>query len=183
MTVNDPSVAKVFLHTGDCFLAVQPTLVTTVLGSCLAVTMHCPVRRIGVICHAFLPSCREVPARHRGDPQICRFVDTALGNMLQGLTRLRVSLQTLEVKIFGGAAGLADGLCERSAYNIGRRNVEAAQTILKSWGVTLRNQDVGGRVGRKIHFLTHTGEVWVKKLSGLDRTLVVEPSARYTVPG
>ncbi len=61
--------------------------------------------------------------------------------------------------------------------------MEAAQTILKSWGVTLRNQDVGGRVGRKIHFLTHTGEVWVKKLSGLDRTLVVEPSARYTVPG
>ena len=57
--MKENELPKVFLQTGDCFIGVQPTLVNTVLGSCLAVTMHAPKMGIGTICHAFLPDSSD----------------------------------------------------------------------------------------------------------------------------
>lgn len=156
---------NVFLQTGDCYLAVQPTMVTTVLGSCVAITMTYEEKGIGAICHAFLPDSHEA---HRGgrDPQVCRFVDTAIANMLQGMNKLRVPLQDLTVKVFGGASGLAVRTEGYSTYNVGRRNADAAKRVLKDWGLKIDTMDVGGSQGRKLYFLSHTGEVWMKRLNG-----------------
>lgn len=155
----------VFLQTGDCYLAVRPTLVTTVLGSCVAITMTHAKTGIGSICHAFLPDSGERHGTAR-DPQVCRFVDTAVANMLQGMNKLRVPLQDMTIKVFGGGSGLAVRTSEFNMYNVGHRNVEAAKRILSDWGLPIDTMDVGGNQGRKLHFLTHTGEVWLKRLAG-----------------
>jgi chemotaxis protein CheD len=156
---------SVFLQTGDCYLAVQPTMVTTVLGSCVAVTMTHPGKGIGAICHAFLPDSLEGQRRGERDPQICRYVDTAISNMLQGMNKLRVPISELQVKLFGGASGLAVRHTEHSTYNVGQRNVDAAKKMLSDWGLRVETMDVGGNRGRKIHYLTHSGEVWMKRLA------------------
>jgi chemotaxis protein CheD len=158
-------MSKVFLHTGDCFLAVQPTLVTTVLGSCVAVTMCSPRRGIGAICHAFLPESAEFDCDR--DPQPCRYVDTAVENMLSGLGRLGVARHELEIKVFGGASGMAGHGADLSGYDIGRRNQRAVDRALAAAGLTASRRDVGGRTGRKLHFVAHTGEVWLKRLDAL----------------
>ncbi len=157
---------KVFLQTGDCFFGVQPTLVTTVLGSCLAVTIHAPKQGVGTICHAFLPDSRE--GKHRLDPQICRFVDTALMNMLESLDKLGVPRRDLVIKMFGGSNGIALRGVESTSYNIGRRNVEMARRLLKFERLSVAVEDVGGNRGRKIMFQTHTGDIWLKRLHSLD---------------
>ncbi len=157
---------RIFLQTGDCFLAVQPTLITTVLGSCVAITLTSRDRGVGAICHAFLPNSEESRRRGERDPQVCRFVNTAIENMLQGMTKLGVSINTLQVKLFGGASGIAVRRVEDSSYNIGRRNVEMAHKILHNWGLDIESEDVGGSQGRKIHFLSSTGEIWMKRLTG-----------------
>lgn len=158
---------KVFLQTGDCFLGVQPTLVTTVLGSCLAVTVHAPKHGIGTICHAFLPDSSDV--RRKGcEPQVCRFVDTALMNMLESMDKLGVPRRELVIKMFGGSSGIAVQGIERSAYDIGRRNVEMARKLLRFSRLDIQVEDVGGNLGRKIMFHTQTGEVWAKKLKKAD---------------
>ena len=156
---------KVFLHTGDCYLAVKPTLVTTVLGSCVAVTLCEPKRQVGVICHAFLPDS----SKHTGDkdPQACRYVDTALENMLSGMTKLGIPLKSLEVKIFGGAGGINTTNSNQSAYSVGQRNVLMAKAILEAHGLRVANMNVGGNFGRKLHFLSHSGDVWLKRLKKL----------------
>ncbi|MDD3312695.1 chemotaxis protein CheD [Pseudodesulfovibrio sp.] len=160
---------KVFLQTGDCFIGVQPTLVTTVLGSCLAVTMHAPSRGIGTICHAFLPDSSE--DKRRGDPQICRYVDTALQNMLESLDKLGVPRRDLVIKMFGGSSGIAVRGMEWSSYNIGRRNIEMARKLLRFARLDVAVEDVGGSRGRKILFHTATGEIWLKRLRSVERAL------------
>lgn len=157
---------RVFLQTGDCFLAVQPTLVTTVLGSCVAITMTCKDRGIGAICHAFLPDSLDRHGRERKDPQVCRFVNTAIENMLQGMNKLGVPINSLQVKVFGGASGISVRRVEDSSYNVGRRNIEAAHKLLNNWGLKIDSEDVGGNLGRKLHFLSSTGEIWMKRLTG-----------------
>ena len=171
---------KVFLHTGDCFLAVQPTLVTTVLGSCVAVTMCSPRRGIGAICHAFLPESGEFDAEP--DPQPCRYVDTAVVNMLTGLARLGVAARELEVKVFGGASGMAGHGADLSGYDIGRRNLRAVERALAREGLEAAKKDVGGRAGRKLHFLAHTGEVWLKRLDSLP-SAVAQRRTRNSIGG
>lgn len=166
---------KVFLQTGDCFFGVQPTLVTTVLGSCLAVTMHAPDHGIGTICHAFLPDSSD--KRGGPDPQICRYVDTALQNMLESLDKIGVPRRDLVIKMFGGSSGIAVQGMESSAYNIGRRNVEMARKLLKFARLKVLVEDVGGHQGRKLMFHTQTGEVWVKRLRKMDAETLARGTA------
>lgn len=163
---------KVFLQTGDCFLGVQPTLVTTVLGSCLAVTIHAPQFGIGTICHAFLPDSSDMKKGHGPDPQICRFVDTALQNMLESIDKLGIPRRELVIKMFGGSTGIAVRGMENSSYNIGRRNVEMARKMLKFARLDIAAEDVGGAQGRKLMFQTQTGEIWLKRLKHMDKDLM-----------
>ncbi|SKA96577.1 chemotaxis protein CheD [Paucidesulfovibrio gracilis DSM 16080] len=157
---------RVFLQTGDCFFGVMPTLVTTVLGSCVAVTMYCPEKRMSAICHGFLPDSGEDRSA-RPDPQACRYVDTAVYNMLEAMYKLGARNSTLQVKIMGGAAGLSSSLDRGSNFRIGERNVNMARRILASEGIRISKMDVGGDKGRKVLFLTHTGEAWIKRLSSM----------------
>lgn len=155
---------KVFLQTGDCFFGVQPTLVTTVLGSCVAVTMHTPKMGLGTICHAFLPDSSDAK-RGGSEPQICRFVDTALQNMLETMDKVGVPRRDLVIKLFGGSTGIAVRGMEYSSFDIGRRNVEMARKLLRFARLEISVQDVGGNQGRKLMFNTHSGEVWLKRLN------------------
>ena len=155
---------KVFLQTGDCFIGIKPTLVTTVLGSCLAVTLHAPKMGIGTICHAFLPSSAEGKRSQHPEPQICRFVDTALQNMLETLDKIGVPRRELVVKMFGGSSGIAVRGMEYSSYDIGRRNAEMAKKLLKFNRLDITVKDIGGNQGRKLMFHTQTGEIWIKRL-------------------
>lgn len=166
---------KVFLQTGDCFMGVQPTLVTTVLGSCLAVTLHAPKLGIGTICHAFLPDSDDRPKKKRGEPQICRFVDTALQNMLESMDKIGVPRRDLVIKMFGGASGIAAQSMKHTTYDIGKRNIDMARKLLTFARLKIQSEDVGGNRGRKIMFNTHTGEVWVKKLHQKDKDMFGVP--------
>ncbi len=156
---------RVFLQTGDCFLGVTPTLVTTVLGSCLAVTIHAKNQGIGAICHAFLPNSCNSRQGEQGEPQVCRYVDTALQNMLESMDKIGIPRRDLTVKMFGGSSGIAVRGMKYNSYNIGRRNVEMARKLLKLAQLPIESEDVGGTQGRKLMFQTQTGEVWIKKLS------------------
>lgn len=156
------SYPKVFLQTGDCYLGVRPTLVHTVLGSCVAVTMCAPKRQVGAICHAFLPDSTKYDAKGK-DPQVCRFVDTALETMLASLGRLRITPGELVVKVFGGASGIMQGnRCDQ--YDMGGRNLAAVRDCLAVHGIKVARSATGGCQGRKLLFMTHTGDVWVKML-------------------
>jgi chemotaxis protein CheD len=164
--MKENELQKVFLQTGDCFIGVQPTLVNTVLGSCLAVTMHAPKMGIGTICHAFLPDSSDGKHRHGGEPQICRYVDTALQNMLETMDKIGIPRRELVIKMFGGGSGVAVNYAEpSSSYNIGRRNVEMAKKLLKFARLDIQAEDVGGAQGRKLIFNTGTGNIWIKKLN------------------
>ncbi len=158
---------RVFLHTGECFVGAKPTLVTTVLGSCVAVTMHCAKKRISTICHAFLPDSSDASGAG-DDSQPCRYVDAAVKVMFSSLKRRGADLEHLKVKIMGGALGLNNTLEGDSFFNVAARNVDMAEKALADLGVSVEATHVGGRLGRKLHMLTHTGEIWIKQLSATE---------------
>ncbi|HOP41774.1 MAG TPA: chemotaxis protein CheD, partial [Geobacteraceae bacterium] len=80
MILKPNSIPKIFLKPGEMHFAVNPTIVTTVLGSCIAVTMYSKELHTGAICHAILPE--ELMT---GDPY--RYVDSSIRAMLQRFQR------------------------------------------------------------------------------------------------
>lgn len=155
----------VYLKPGEMHLAVVPTVVSTVLGSCVSVTMFAPREKAGAICHGLLPSCLQQQGCGGGCVEGFRYVDCSIRRMLEAFRALKVRPAELQVKVFGGAdliAATRNG--SRSSPTVGRQNIDTALTGIEREGLTLITHDVGGSGGRKLFFFTHTGEVLLKRL-------------------
>jgi chemotaxis protein CheD len=152
------SLPSYFLKPGEMFVAEEPCVVSTLLGSCVAVTMA--GRGIGAICHALLPSCR-------GGEEECaerfRHVECAVAGMVEAFARRGVPTGAIEAKLFGGAEMFRTG----QAGSVGRQNIDRAGAMLAAAGIRVTAEDVGGERGRKILFCPHTGEVFMRRLNGM----------------
>lgn len=149
----------VTLRPGRVHFATAPAVVSTVLGSCVAVTMHCSRVGAGAICHALFPG--GVPA---GGDEAYRYVDRSVEAMVAWFARIGAGRGEIEVKLFGGAGadwGAAGG---PAPVDVGRSNVESALRTLGACGLRVAARDVGGTIGRKLYFLPHTGDVYMKRL-------------------
>ena len=151
-----------YLKPGQAFFSVKPAIVTTVLGSCLSLTMYHSQRRIGAICHAALPCFALGRRYHRGTPGKLQYVDTSIEWMLDQFEQNGITPRGLEVKMFGGAEMFPASPGSKTAITVGRDNIETALRILKAAGMDLKSWNVGGIKGRKLIFHTHTGEVFKK---------------------
>jgi len=162
MSSDGNTLPLLFLKPGEMVLSEEPLIVTTLLGSCVAVTMFSPRHRMGAICHALLPSCRkDLPCSH-GQSDSGKYVECAIQLMLERFAVHGVAKSEIEAKLFGGS-DMFDTSEGRTA-SVGRQNLEMALRLLEDQPVRLVTQDLGGKRGRKIIFHTHTGEVFLKRL-------------------
>lgn len=161
MTDESIEYEKYYLKPGElCFCRV-PTLVTTILGSCVAVTMFHTRLGIAAVCHAVQPVC---PRLGMECPEHCmkkyHYVSCVIPEMLHLMTAWGAGSDALEVKLFGGAAVLTTS----ADSSIGKQNIETARSVLKDMGLQLKARQTGGQHGRKLIFNTHTGEVLLKRV-------------------
>lgn len=154
---HDPRLPSVYLQPGELTVAEDPTVVSTVLGSCVSVTLHSPRRGFGAICHAMLP--------FGGAESDFRYVDWSLGYMLKCFDRFGIGRREISVKLFGGADMFETRGIPSRTLTVGQQNIGAALDLLKKEGLKPIARDVGGMQGRKLFFYPHTGEVFVKRLA------------------
>lgn len=161
---------QVHLKPGELIICQEPSLIVTVLGSCVSVTMFHRRSRLAAICHAMLPAPKssgavaEEASRHR-------YVSEVLPEMCEHYTQAGLKAEQVEVKLFGGGNVISMAEGSISERGIGSSNVRRAREILRAAGFTIRASNVGGTDGRKILFNTATGEVMHKHL-GYERTKV-----------
>jgi chemotaxis protein CheD len=154
----DDSLPGVTLHPGEVLMSDEPLAVTTILGSCIAVCMYDPMTSRGAICHASLPMA---PVVLHKEP--FRYADEAILYLLERFRRLGIPTSRLKVKVFGGADVLANS--RRDGYvTIGKQNTMAALETLGWQNIKPSVTETGGDRGRKLVFVTNTGEVYVKRI-------------------
>ena len=150
--VTDANGEKhVYLHPGRLHFAAEPTVVSTILGSCVAVCLYEPTIGVGGMNHYLLPQMLS------GEPT--RFGETANAMLLELFDRAGIRRSLLEAKVFGGASvgGMREG-------DLGARNAEMAFESLSANGISVAGKDVGGTRGRKLVFRTDSGAAWVRLL-------------------
>lgn len=151
-----PDLPAVYLKPGEVYFSDKPTLVTTVLGSCIAVTMFYHRLNLGAICHGLLPkgSCTDG----------FKYVDCSIREMVQRYDTYGINRSEIEVKLFGGSDMFDISERRDGCLTVGNQNVSMAIQVVEKEHLRLLTSDIGGSQGRKIHFKTHTGEVFLKRL-------------------
>lgn len=151
-----PDHKKIHMLIADGYILDKPTLVSTVLGSCVSVTFHCPEKKIGAIFHAILPVMPE-KEKEMWVKNNYRYVDSSIRHILWALNRRGVKPEQIEAKVFGGAQVNSGG-----GNSPGMTNIRVAVEILAELNIKILASDVGGRRGRNLIFVSDTGEVFVK---------------------
>ncbi|MBF0501740.1 MAG: chemotaxis protein CheD [Candidatus Riflebacteria bacterium] len=156
-------IPKIYMQPGELVFSSVPVEVTTVLGSCLAVTMFHLGTQVGAVCHALLPAGVCPKKVSEGCNPGFRFVNGALRVMFMAFESRGISPKEIQIKIFGGGDVL-EAVEGRVDPTVGRMNINEAWRCLNEIGVFPRAEDVGGPYGRKLLFFSHTGDVYVKCL-------------------
>lgn len=162
MKAGSEQFPLVHLRQSEACITKRPTIVSTLLGSCISVVMFHRKSRVGGICHALLPCCPDRTGCGRDCPELFRYVDCSIDWMLEDFSARLGNFSGLEVKLFGGGSLIEP---EQDTYQVGvgNKNVQMARKMFKRYRINPICQDVGGYVGRKILFYTHTGDVYVKR--------------------
>lgn len=122
------------------------------------------------MCHCLLASKPVHRRVEEDDSRKHAYVDTAFEQMLSFFRRGGIDLSELEVKLFGGADVLR---VLSGPKSVGKENLSAAQRVLAHHGLKLTASDIGGHVGRKVVFTTHTGSVQVHRMRSTDDQAIV----------
>lgn len=153
--MNEYSRSDYFLHPSSLLVSKDLQWVTTVLGSCVSVCFCDPKKKIGGINHYMLPYWN-------GDGlESPKYGNVAILQLLNKMYDFGVKKEDIVCKIFGGAEVLGE---QNSVFNVGQRNIELAYRMVFELGISITNSSTGGKLGRKIHFNTGTGEVLQKYL-------------------
>jgi chemotaxis protein CheD len=131
-------------------------VVTTILGSCVAVCLWDAVGGAGGLNHYLLPEGGGA------DTSALRFGNVATEALIDRLLRLGAKRGGLRAKVFGGAC--ISAAFARQTPHLGATNVARALDVLAHEGIRVDAVDTGGQRGRKLLFQTDDGVAWVKQL-------------------
>ncbi|MGE5364670.1 MAG: chemotaxis protein CheD [Bacteroidota bacterium] len=151
----------IYLQPGDFHITEKSEIVTTVLGSCLSVIMFSEKNSLSGICHSLLPRCTGDGSHCLMCPNAFKYVNCSIAIMVEIFERHGVKRDQIEVKVFGGAEMFSSDGYDRS---VGKQNIQIAMEILANEKLRVTASDTGGIFGRKIYFVTHTGEVFMQKI-------------------
>ena len=137
--------AKVYIAQGERAVGFRPDhIITTILGSCVAVCLWDDERHVGGMNHILLPSAQG---------QVLGAGAFAMETLINDLLKAGGEKSAMQAKVFGGAA-IVDGLSD-----IGARNAAFALEYLGTEGIHVAAQSTGGRAARQVRFWPATGQV------------------------
>ncbi len=163
MAEIDPQVDEVYLQPGEYFFARQPTVIWTILGSCVGAAFWCKKVNAGALCHAMLPVHPQLSTLSRAEGY--RYMDYAIREIAHQFDELGVQRKEIHIKLFGGAEVLLGTGSSPARATVGSLNLESALRVLADEGLKVVASSVGGNAGLKIYFNTGTGEVHLRRLS------------------
>jgi len=165
MSESENEVTEVYLQPGEAFLARKPTIIRTILGSCVGVTFWSPRLGCGALCHALLPKCPKNPRSGFTLADGYRFVDFSIREIARRFDELGAQRGEVQVKLFGGSDVLPIGGGVTRPATVGRQNCDVAVELVEAEGFRLAASSLGGVRGRHIEFNTRTGEVRLRWLA------------------
>lgn len=153
----------IYLHPGEIVYSKTPVIVSTLLGSCISITMYCPINKFSAISHNLLPACRKCKEHTPTCKEPYKYVECTIIKMMEEFDKMKIRMEDIEIKVFGGADVL-ETLSLYKKNTVGNQNINSVISIFNKFNLKIMASDVGGIKGRKILFNTGTGEVFLNRM-------------------
>lgn len=162
---QDAPDSEVFLQPGEVWFGGGRARVRTLLGSCVAVTIWHPVRKIGGMCHYMLG---DRPAGRAPDDLDGRYASDAIAILNRSLIRHGSRPEEYQAKLFGGGR-MFDVLPSRAnVRGVQDRNIDVADELMKKYKFNVVARHLGGDGHRTLLFDVWSGDVWVRHRKVVD---------------
>jgi len=169
--IKPAQVIEVFLQPGDFYFGDQNTRISTLLGSCVSITMWHRTRLIGGMCHYLLPS------RPKGNVYTLdgHYADEAMQMFQREIKAAKTHSSEYRVKVFGGGnmfhntkkevsgRPVMNNRSNKFSMSVADKNVLVARSLVLSNGFTIEAEDLGGAGHRQLIFDIWSGHAWVRK--------------------
>jgi chemotaxis protein CheD len=146
---------RIAIKIGELYATDEPTIIYTLLGSCVAVCIHDNDMGIGGMNHIFLPGDNKIDSS-------TRYGVNAMKYLIKNICTLGANRDNLVAKAFGGAHVIPAISRE---LGVGPKIVDFVIDYLKKEKINIVAHDFGGNKTRKVFFHTDTGLAYVKLLS------------------
>ena len=156
MNGTDAPLIDFYLAPGHIYLSHEPSLVSTVVGSCTAVSLWDSKKQYGGMAHFLYPFTGD---RYKATAQ---YGNVAVKCLVTMLLEAGAKEKNLRAQIFGGALSTSS-----DCIKIAKENIKIAKKILRSYRINIISEDTGGNMGRKIVYNTHKNEAIVYKVNTL----------------
>ncbi|MBN2618822.1 MAG: chemotaxis protein CheD [Spirochaetales bacterium] len=159
------------IYPGEYYISSSKEIITTILGSCVAVCLYDLENNIAGMNHFMLPegslNINELITKdlhlnisHISDKAMMYGIES-MDVLIYMMQKKGAERRNLRAKIFGGGQILSNMTKKPS---IGEQNIKFAKSYLNTEQITIENESVSDTYGRRIYFLTGTSSVFVKKI-------------------
>jgi len=163
------------IHPGEFYATREDVVVSTVLGSCVAVGLFDPWAGIGGLNHFMLPGAMAKDDLI-ANPN-ARYGMYAMELLINELMKLGLPKANMKAKVFGGGSVLR--LTNDDAARLPRSNVDFAFEYLAKESIPILASDVGGSRPRRIFFFPRTGRVLLKRIAETQVVRVEKEEENY----
>lgn len=172
--IQDVEVVRILA--GEYYVTHCQEMITTVLGSCVSVCVRDKVANIGGMNHFMLPEENRQNGGnggHRGLSADAAYGSYAMERLINCILKYGGRRENLEVKIFGGGR-IIGGMTD-----VGLQNITFVRSYLRTEGLSVAAEDVGGDLPRRMAYLPATGKVLIKKLRNIRNETIVKQEVAY----
>ena len=160
MKEKDIRLYEYYLKPGYIFLNTEPSMISTVIASCVVVSLWDCRKKYGGMAHYLYPFTSSE------DEATAVYGNVALSYLIRTFLNEGADKKNIKAQIFGGAS--LQHLAECS--EVAKENVSIARNVLARFKISIISEDVGGNLGRKLIYNTSTNEVIIYKVKKLRRS-------------
>jgi len=151
------------------------TVLTTLLGSCVAACLWDPKAGVGGMNHFLLPGDRATAKTGMPESEAMRYGVHSMELLVNGLLRKGAQRERLQAKLFGGAR-MIKGLTD-----VGELNAAFAERFLREENISIVGGSLRGESGRRIQFWPVSGRAR-QILMGQEVEAVFQAERRVPAP-
>jgi len=145
------------LQIGYLYFTEVPTIIGTILGSCVSVCIFDSKNKWAGMNHYLMPVNKD-------GQKSTKYGNVSIFELYRLMIKAGTKKEDMIVRIVGGSSKMQT----RESVNIALDNIKVAEEFFKKRGIAVLSKNVGGEDGRKIYYNTYNNKIKISKLSSME---------------
>lgn len=170
---------RITIDPGEHYVSRKPEVISTLLGSCVAVCLYDPENRVHGMNHfllAYNQSSKQTPIIESDHG---RYGIYSMELLINDMMKKGADRTKLKAKCFGGGNVLKLQNDDWKRPTVGEVNVQFVREFLKSEKIPIVAACLGGDYGRNVYFVGENFSVYVKRIGRSLEMAVLKDERRF----